>query len=151
MSASALYVLAESSIAASAAVLLVALIRKPLRRLAGPEVACWLWLLVPASTLVVLLPVPPRSDSDREPILRRCFCDHTLFYQRWDSNQLCRGGVCGLADRLLRDDDVHSGSAESLRTLTLQYDAGFGWHVSQRLRVRPLAYRHLAAANHSSS
>jgi bla regulator protein blaR1 len=61
MSASALYVLVESSIAASAAVLLVALMRKPLRRLAGPAVACWLWLLVPASTLVILLPVPPQA------------------------------------------------------------------------------------------
>lgn len=61
MSASALYLLAECSIAASAAVLLVALLRKPLRRLAGPEVACWVWLLVPASTLVVLLPVPPQA------------------------------------------------------------------------------------------
>src|SRR5688500_14581013 len=61
MSASALYVLAESTIAASAAILLVALMRRPLRRLAGPGVACWLWLLVPASTLVVLLPVPPQT------------------------------------------------------------------------------------------
>ena len=60
MSTSAIHVLFESTIAASAAVLMVALVRKPLRRVAGPQVACWLWLLVPASTLAVSLPVPPQ-------------------------------------------------------------------------------------------
>jgi beta-lactamase regulating signal transducer with metallopeptidase domain len=63
LSASALYLLVASSIAATAAVLIVALIRKPLRKLSGPQAACWIWLLVPALTLVVFLPAPSRVSQ----------------------------------------------------------------------------------------
>jgi bla regulator protein blaR1 len=58
LSASALHLLIAASIAAAAAILFVALIRKPLRQLSGPQAACWIWLLVPACTLVAFLPVP---------------------------------------------------------------------------------------------
>ena len=58
MSASLLEVIAELTIAASVAILVVAAIRKPLRRLGGARVAYLAWLLVPSSQLAVLLPAP---------------------------------------------------------------------------------------------
>lgn len=61
MSASALNLLVAASIAATAAILIVALIRKQLRQLSGPQAACWIWLLVPACTLAVFLPMPPEA------------------------------------------------------------------------------------------
>src|SRR5688572_31009395 len=61
MSVSAMYVIAELTVAASLAILVVGLTRKPLRRLAGARVGYLLWLLVPASALVVSLPAPSRS------------------------------------------------------------------------------------------
>jgi bla regulator protein BlaR1 len=61
MSVSAMYVIAELTVAASLAVLVVGLTRKPLRRFAGAQVGYLLWLLVPASALVVSLPAPSQS------------------------------------------------------------------------------------------
>lgn len=61
MIASALSILAEITVATSIAVIVVGLTSARLRRMSGPQVAYWLWLLVPASALVVLLPVPPHS------------------------------------------------------------------------------------------
>jgi bla regulator protein blaR1 len=61
MSASVIQVVAELTIAASIAILIVAAIRKPLRRIGGSRVAYLVWLLVPVSQLVVLLPTPPDS------------------------------------------------------------------------------------------
>jgi beta-lactamase regulating signal transducer with metallopeptidase domain len=62
MSVSALQFLAESTVATTFSILLIALIREPLRRVAGARVAYWVWLLVPASTFVALLPAPSRSQ-----------------------------------------------------------------------------------------
>ena len=56
-------VLAELTFAASASILVVALMRKPLRRFAGARVTYWLWLLMPASQLVVSLPAPSRPSE----------------------------------------------------------------------------------------
>jgi beta-lactamase regulating signal transducer with metallopeptidase domain len=53
-----LYVLIGTAVASSAAIVLVGLLRKPLRVAVGAGAAYWLWLLVPASTLSVLLPAP---------------------------------------------------------------------------------------------
>ena len=61
MSASALNLLVAASIASTAAILIVALIRKPLRQLSGPQAACWIWLLVPACTVAVFLPMPSQA------------------------------------------------------------------------------------------
>lgn len=61
MGADLMYVLAESTIATSVAILVVALIRKLMRRIGGAQVAYWLWLLVPTSALVLALPAPPGS------------------------------------------------------------------------------------------
>lgn len=61
MSVSAIYVIAELTVAASLAICVVGLARKPLRRLAGAQVGYLLWLLVPASALVVSLPAPSQS------------------------------------------------------------------------------------------
>lgn len=58
MAAETLRALVMATMASSAAVLLVALSRNPLRRVAGARAACWLWLLVPVMTLAVLLPAP---------------------------------------------------------------------------------------------
>lgn len=61
MSVSLMSVLAGLTIASSLAILVVALTRKSMRRIAGARVAYWLWLLVPASALVLALPAPSGS------------------------------------------------------------------------------------------
>jgi bla regulator protein BlaR1 len=61
MSASLLQAIAELTIAASVAIVVVAAIRKPLTRLGGARVAYLTWLLVPTSQLVFLLPAPSRA------------------------------------------------------------------------------------------
>jgi beta-lactamase regulating signal transducer with metallopeptidase domain len=58
MSASVLATLVELTVATSIAVLIVAIARWPVRRLAGAGVAYWLWALVPASVVAVSLPAP---------------------------------------------------------------------------------------------
>lgn len=58
MSAEVLQALTDTTLASSAAVLLVRLLRKPMRAAAGARAAYWLWLLVPAMTAAVLLPAP---------------------------------------------------------------------------------------------
>ena len=58
MGNSLLHALINLTVASSLAVLLVGLLRKPLRTLAGARAAYWLWLLVPAVALAILLPVP---------------------------------------------------------------------------------------------
>jgi beta-lactamase regulating signal transducer with metallopeptidase domain len=50
--------LTTSFISSSAAVLLVGLLRKPLRVVVGARVGYWLWLLVPIVVLASLLPAP---------------------------------------------------------------------------------------------
>lgn len=61
MIANTLSILVELTVVTSLAVMIVGLTIAPLRRMSGPQVAYWLWLLVPASALVVLLPLPPQS------------------------------------------------------------------------------------------
>jgi bla regulator protein BlaR1 len=61
MIADALSILVELTIATSIAVVVVALMIAPLGRMSGPQVAYWLWLLVPASTLAALLPLPHQA------------------------------------------------------------------------------------------
>lgn len=58
MSASLIQLIAESTFAASVAILIVAAVRKPLRRIGGARIAYLSWLLVPTSQLVLLLPAP---------------------------------------------------------------------------------------------
>jgi bla regulator protein BlaR1 len=59
MSAEALLrALAEVSIASSAAIVTVGVLRKPIRRMAGARVAYWSWIAVPASLLALWLPLP---------------------------------------------------------------------------------------------
>jgi bla regulator protein BlaR1 len=58
MGAELLQALIDSTLASSAAVLLICLLRKPLRSAVGARAAYWLWLLVPAMTMAVLLPAP---------------------------------------------------------------------------------------------
>ena len=70
---SALVCLLELTIAASLAVALVAVLRTPLRRIAGARAAYGLWLMVPLGTLTVLLPtphqpLPPVSESVTAPL-----------------------------------------------------------------------------------
>jgi bla regulator protein blaR1 len=61
MSVSPMYVFAELTVAASVAIFVVGITRKPLRRFAGAQVGYLLWVLVPASALVVSLPAPSQS------------------------------------------------------------------------------------------
>ena len=56
MSAEILPLLARATIAASVAILVVLLLRRPLRSAFGAEVAYAFWLLVPATTLAAFLP-----------------------------------------------------------------------------------------------
>jgi bla regulator protein BlaR1 len=49
--------LVELSLAASVAVVMIGLLRLPVRRAFGARAAYWLWMMVPASALAVLLPV----------------------------------------------------------------------------------------------
>jgi len=51
-------VLLKTALASSAALILVALLRKPMRIAAGARAAYWLWLLVPVMTASALLPAP---------------------------------------------------------------------------------------------
>src|SRR5262245_12726042 len=61
MAAEILRMLLMCVLASSAALLLTRLLRSPLRRAAGARAAYWLWLLVPALTLAVLLPAPSQA------------------------------------------------------------------------------------------
>ncbi|HEV7607876.1 MAG TPA: M56 family metallopeptidase [Steroidobacteraceae bacterium] len=58
MGASLARVLIEATFASSIAVLIVWVLRKPLRRTTGAQSAYWAWLLVPATALAVFLPAP---------------------------------------------------------------------------------------------
>src|SRR5216110_3245873 len=60
MSTSLIHLIDELTLAASVAILIVAAMRKPLRRIGGTRVAYLSWLLVPMSQLVVSLPAPSR-------------------------------------------------------------------------------------------
>jgi bla regulator protein BlaR1 len=59
MGAEMFRVLADTTIATSVALALVGLLRKPMRLAVGAQAAYWLWLLVPAMVVAVLLPAPP--------------------------------------------------------------------------------------------
>jgi beta-lactamase regulating signal transducer with metallopeptidase domain len=60
MAADILRALAMTALTSSVALLIVGALRAPLRRVAGARAAAWLWLLVPATALAVLLPAPSR-------------------------------------------------------------------------------------------
>jgi len=61
MSASLVHALVAVTAASSAAVVLVGVLRKPLRYAVGARAAYWQWLLVPASVLAVFMPAPVHS------------------------------------------------------------------------------------------
>jgi bla regulator protein blaR1 len=58
MSSHAIFLLVAPTIASSAAIVLIGLLRMPLRNLFGAQAAYWVWLVVPAGVLAVLLPAP---------------------------------------------------------------------------------------------
>lgn len=60
MSAEILQSLAAATLVSSVAIVLVKLLGSPVRKLAGARAAYWLWLLVPVTTLTVLMPAPSR-------------------------------------------------------------------------------------------
>ncbi len=59
MAADLLALLIEATLASSAAILLVMAVRRPLRRLAGPAVACLAWGVVPLALLAACVPALP--------------------------------------------------------------------------------------------
>jgi bla regulator protein blaR1 len=59
MASQPIYLLLAPIVASSMAVLLIGVLRVPLRSLLGAQAAYWLWLLIPVSALAVLLPAPP--------------------------------------------------------------------------------------------
>jgi bla regulator protein blaR1 len=61
MGVSLLHALASTAAASSVAILLVGLLRKPLRMAVGARAAYWLWLLVPATAFAALLPPPSQK------------------------------------------------------------------------------------------
>jgi bla regulator protein blaR1 len=58
MASTVLGALASATVASSCGILLTLLLRKQFRMLFGPSLAYYLWLLVPTSLLVLLLPTP---------------------------------------------------------------------------------------------
>jgi bla regulator protein blaR1 len=61
MGASLLHALVSAAATSSVAILLVGLLRKPLRMAVGARAAYWLWLLVPATAFAALLPAPSQE------------------------------------------------------------------------------------------
>jgi bla regulator protein BlaR1 len=61
MGANLLHALISVTAASSIAILLVGVLRKPLRFAVGARAAYWLWLLVPASAVATLLPAPSHT------------------------------------------------------------------------------------------
>ena len=61
MGSSLLHSLVTATLISSVAIVIVAVLRKPLRYLVGVRAAYWQWLLLPASLLAVLVPVPVHS------------------------------------------------------------------------------------------
>lgn len=59
MASDLIAILVRLSVVGCAAALLVGVLRSPTRRTVGAEAAYWLWLLVPASLIAVLLPRAP--------------------------------------------------------------------------------------------
>ena len=57
----AMFSLVVLTVATSVSVLVVCLLRAPLRRVAGAQAAYWLWLMVPSSAAAALLPAPSES------------------------------------------------------------------------------------------
>src|SRR5580692_60739 len=58
MGASLLHALIGATVASSMAILIVGVLRLPLRAVVGARAAYWLWLLIPAMVLATLLPAP---------------------------------------------------------------------------------------------
>jgi bla regulator protein blaR1 len=58
MDSGLLLILENTTVTSSCGILLALLLRMPLRRMFGPSLAYFLWLLVPTSLIVLLLPAP---------------------------------------------------------------------------------------------
>jgi beta-lactamase regulating signal transducer with metallopeptidase domain len=58
MSAETLRVLIEATLASSTAIFIIRLLRSSMQALVGVRVAYWLWILVPAMTVAILIPEP---------------------------------------------------------------------------------------------
>lgn len=70
MAADFLIAILKINIATSAAILLILLVRKPVRRLAGARLASWLWLTPLIAAIAVLLPAIPQHAAPVAPPLR---------------------------------------------------------------------------------
>src|ERR1700691_2875654 len=68
MTSEFLDIVENATVASSCGVLLTLLLRKPLRRFFGPSLAYFLWLLVPTSILVLLLPAPSAGLRKALPV-----------------------------------------------------------------------------------
>src|SRR5262245_45396248 len=66
MSASLFGALVTLTLISSVAILIVGALRRPLRAMVGARAAYWIWSLVPASMLVLLLPAPERGEMPTE-------------------------------------------------------------------------------------
>src|SRR5665213_1004938 len=69
MSPESAYPLAQAMLASTVAVAFIAILRKPLRYAFGARVAYWIWLLVPVSVFVILLPVAAKPGYEPRSIL----------------------------------------------------------------------------------
>jgi beta-lactamase regulating signal transducer with metallopeptidase domain len=69
MGAEIFRVITNTTLAISIALALVGLLRKPMQLAVGARVAYWLWLLVPAMTVAVILPTPQALLFARADIL----------------------------------------------------------------------------------
>lgn len=114
MTAEVLQALTDTTLASSAAVLLVRLLRKPMRAAAGARAAYWLWLLVPAMAAAALLPAPPGERSGvacQRPLLAR-LQPYVLLVPWWirlPIQENCRALFTEIADCWVMSECEHSG------------------------------------------
>ena len=122
MGASVARALLEATFASSIAVLIVCVLRKPMRRITGARSAYWLWLFVPATALAVFLPAPSYQNQ--------------LF-----ANPLPNFIGATLNDTFATVSYMASSSAELRKRRARNLDAGFGADVGglggSTPRVRP--------------
>jgi bla regulator protein BlaR1 len=88
MTSQPIVLLINLTVATSIAVSLVALSRRPLRRVAGAQAAYWLWLMIPGSALAAMIPGP----------------SHTLGLNSWTMPQSVRHTLASVVSAFLASD-----------------------------------------------
>jgi beta-lactamase regulating signal transducer with metallopeptidase domain len=115
ISVSLVHVLVGMTIASSIAVLIVGALRKPLRRIAGPRSAYWVWLLLPTTALAVFLPAPTYPQRTLPGAVSEVL-----------SNTAVTVGVSGISANYLKIG-LATWLPTRLRPIPGQHETGPGW------------------------